>query len=108
MLRLLSAIASYLHLQGHAPDDKSKQERTYALTKDSLCFVSNENGVSLAPILKLSSSTECLKRGVKHVAGNMFESIPHAQSIMMKKQGTHSPRHDDDGPFSWGQGANSS
>ncbi|KAM1561659.1 hypothetical protein ACFX1Z_004763 [Malus domestica] len=63
MLRLLSAIASYLHLQGHAPDDKSKQERTYALTKDSLCFVSNENGVSLAPILKLSSSTECLKRG---------------------------------------------
>lgn len=54
MLRLLSVSSLLSTSLRPCPNDKSKQERTYALTKDTLCLVSNENGVSLAPILKLS------------------------------------------------------
>ncbi|XP_062011399.1 (S)-scoulerine 9-O-methyltransferase-like [Rosa rugosa] len=55
MLKLLSVHSLLSTSVRPNPTDKTKQETSYGLTKEALCLVLNEDGVSFAPVVVLGS-----------------------------------------------------
>lgn len=61
ILRLLSVHSLLTTSQKSDPNDQTTQETSYGLTKETLCFVPNEDGVSCVPLVMWGSEMHCIK-----------------------------------------------
>ncbi|KAL6198146.1 hypothetical protein ACLB2K_027938 [Fragaria x ananassa] len=84
MLKLLSVHSLLSTSQKPNPVDKTKQETSYGLTKEALCLVPNEDGVSFAPVVLWGSATLVMNSYsmLKYTVFEVYKGFEEVKELM--------------------------